>query len=87
MSTNVTTVTSKGQVTIPKAVRTALGINEKDQLLFVVEGERAVLIPLRRRPLSELYGALPSIRPYPGLQAVRDILRSELGERIARGEE
>jgi len=87
MSTNVTTVTSKGQITIPKAVRNALGITEKDQLLFVVEGERAILIPLRRRPLRELYGALPATRPYPGLQAVRDALRSDLGERITHGEE
>lgn len=36
-------VTSKGQVTVPKAVRAALGINEGDEVLFRVEGSRAVL--------------------------------------------
>jgi antitoxin PrlF len=36
-------VTSKGQVTVPKAVRDALGISEGDQLLFKVEGNRATL--------------------------------------------
>lgn len=37
------TVTSKGQVTIPKPVRDALGIKAGDELIFRVEGDRAVL--------------------------------------------
>jgi antitoxin PrlF len=36
-------VTSKGQVTVPKAVRDALGIKEGDEVIFRVEGRRAVL--------------------------------------------
>lgn len=36
-------VTSKGQVTVPKAVRDALGIKEGDEVTFRVEGNRAVL--------------------------------------------
>jgi AbrB family looped-hinge helix DNA binding protein len=36
-------VTSKGQVTLPKAVRDALGIEEGDDVVFRVEGNRAVL--------------------------------------------
>ena len=36
-------VTSKGQVTVPKAVRDALGIREGDEVVFRVEGNRAVL--------------------------------------------
>jgi antitoxin PrlF len=36
-------VTSKGQVTVPKAVRDALGIEEGDEIVFRVEGSRAVL--------------------------------------------
>ena len=36
-------VTSKGQVTVPKAVRDALGIKDGDDLIFRVEGNRAVL--------------------------------------------
>ena len=36
-------VTSKGQVTVPKAVRDALGISEGDVIVFRVEGERATL--------------------------------------------
>jgi AbrB family looped-hinge helix DNA binding protein len=36
-------VTSKGQVTLPKQVRDALGIKQGDDVIFRVEGNRAVL--------------------------------------------
>lgn len=36
-------LTSKGQVTVPKAVRDALGLVEGDDVVFRVEGNRAVL--------------------------------------------
>lgn len=36
-------LTSKGQVTIPKAVRDALGLKLGDEVVFRVEGNRAVL--------------------------------------------
>ena len=36
-------VTSKGQLTVPKAVRDALGIKEGDEITFRIEGNRAVL--------------------------------------------
>lgn len=36
-------VSSKGQVTVPKPVRDALGIREGDEIVFRVEGSRAVL--------------------------------------------
>lgn len=36
-------MTSKGQITVPKAVRDALGLEEGDEVVFRVEGDRAVL--------------------------------------------
>jgi antitoxin PrlF len=36
-------VTSKGQVTVPKVVRDALGIAAGDEVVFRVEGNRAIL--------------------------------------------
>jgi antitoxin PrlF len=36
-------VSSKGQVTVPKVVRDALGVKEGDSIVFRVEGNRAVL--------------------------------------------
>jgi antitoxin PrlF len=51
-------LTSKGQITIPKPVREALGLGEGDQVVFrVIEGERAILA--RTPNLLELAGSVP----------------------------
>ena len=36
-------LSSKGQITVPRAVREALSLSEGDRLVFRVEGQRAVL--------------------------------------------
>lgn len=50
-------VTSKGQITLPKAVRDALGIREGDEVVFRVEGSRAVLA--RTRDFLDLAATIP----------------------------
>jgi AbrB family looped-hinge helix DNA binding protein len=50
-----TTMTSKGQVTVPKAVRQQLGLRQGTKVTFVVEGDHAVLrpaVPQRAAPKS-----------------------------------
>lgn len=50
-------MTSKGQVTIPKSVRQALGLHEGDELLFRVERSRALLA--KTPDFLELAGRVP----------------------------
>jgi AbrB family looped-hinge helix DNA binding protein len=42
------TVTEKGQVTIPLAIRAALGIHPASEVEFVLEGDHALLRKLAR---------------------------------------
>jgi AbrB family looped-hinge helix DNA binding protein len=72
------TVTSKGQVTIPKQIREALGLAEHSRLLFVLEGETARLVPLGGRSLTELAGSLAATRPWPGMAEAREAYRRGL---------
>ncbi len=53
----LTTLTSKGQMTLPKAVRDDLNLKPGDQIDVVKEGGRYVLRP-RNRSADELYGIL-----------------------------
>jgi antitoxin PrlF len=50
-------LSSKGQLTVPKAVREALGLAKGDQVVFRVEGRRALLA--RTPSLLDLAGGVP----------------------------
>ena len=57
-------VSSKGQVTIPRAVREALTIEEGDEVIFRVEGQRAILA--RSPDLIQLAGSVSVPAPKRG---------------------
>jgi antitoxin PrlF len=74
-------VTSKGQITVPKAVRDALGIQTGDELVFRVDGNRAVLA---RTP--DFLGLARSIRVPAAKRnaAWDDVLRAAHASRAQR---
>ncbi|HTT36023.1 MAG TPA: AbrB/MazE/SpoVT family DNA-binding domain-containing protein [Thermoplasmata archaeon] len=48
-------MTSKGQVTVPKEIREALGASEGDRLVFETEGDRVLLRKAPRESLAALF--------------------------------
>lgn len=75
-------VTSKGQITIPADIRKELGIEQGDDLIFEVTAERAArLRVVKRRRLSDLYGALPATRPFSSKEEVREEIGREFGKK------
>jgi len=56
------TISSKGQVTVPIEVRHRLGLKEGDRVEFVFEGGRTFLRPVRteKSPFAAFVGALPA---------------------------
>jgi len=52
-----TQLTTKGQVTVPKDVRDALQLAAGDKVYFVADGDRAIMVPLKR-DIWSLRGAL-----------------------------
>ena len=54
----VTTLTSKGQVTIPKVVRKSLCLNVGDKIEFIVtENKEVILRPITKK-VDEVFGSL-----------------------------
>ncbi len=76
-------ISSKGQVTIPVSVRQRLGLREGDRVEFVLEGEKTVLRPVRslENPFTKFVGALPAFANIAEVNAwVDDIRRDDDGE-------
>ena len=74
------TVTSKGQITIPREVRRRLGLNQGDRVEFVIEGERTVIRRERQEanPFERYIGARGALRDKEEINAwVRDMRDEE----------
>lgn len=57
------TVTSKGQITLPKPVRDVLGVDAGDRVIFRVRDDGVVEVTAAKIELSSLRGALvPRVR-------------------------
>lgn len=57
------TLTSKGQITIPKAVREALRLEPGDRVYFDVHDDGSVTLVARNEPLESLFGMLGGRAP------------------------
>lgn len=57
------TLTSKGQITIPKAVREALRLEPGDRVYFDVRDDGSVALVARNEPLELLFGLLAGRAP------------------------
>ncbi len=72
------TLTSKGQLTIPKDVRERLGMKRGDRVVFEFEEDSVRLKVEKRRSLEELRGSLPATREYPDKDAERRAAREHV---------
>lgn len=76
----ISTITSKGQVTIPAAVRRALGVDTADKLVFRIVDGKVEIEPL---PMS-LDEAFGSVKPLSKPEDFAEIDRIAKEEREAR---
>lgn len=73
------TVTSKGQVTIPKSVRVFLKIKPRDRVAFSIENGKVVLKSIRT--LKDLRGSVPA-RKKGSLEAERQQAKAVVGRKV-----
>ncbi len=80
MMKGVTTLTSKGQVTIPKEIRDALGLRPHDKIRFVTEGGEG-RFQKAYPSLEEVVGSIPAI-DIP-MEEWDDIIQDEVVQQYA----
>ena len=80
-------VTSKGQITIPIAIRNALGIREGDKILFMEEGDRVILTNASTNALLKAQEAFQGVAEELGIKNEQDIIKLVKEIRAERGEQ
>ena len=58
-------LSSKGQVTVPQEIRRRLGVAAGDRIEFVIEGDRTVIRPAREDP-DPFEKQMGILGPFPG---------------------
>ncbi len=71
------TITSKGQVTIPKAVRNSLHLKAGDKLEFIVNQEGGLLVRPVSKRIDDVYGKLHR-------KGMRPVSVEEMDEAVGR---
>lgn len=72
-----TTITSKGQVTVPANIREQLNLRAGDRLDFEIENGTIRVVPIGKGTLKEFMGILP--------KATRIVSVEEMNEAVAEG--
>ena len=80
----IATLTSKGQVTVPKELREELHLRAGDKLDFVLKGNGAVEVVPLKQPASMLRGILPKPRRTVSVEQMNAAIAAE-GSKSGRG--
>lgn len=81
----LSTVTQRGQVTLPAEVRRLLGIKPRDKVAFTIENGRVELVPAKFT-LETAYRSVPPLEhPLPDGEMSK-IAKDEKAERAVRGQ-
>ncbi|OGK23927.1 hypothetical protein A2954_02360 [Candidatus Roizmanbacteria bacterium RIFCSPLOWO2_01_FULL_37_12] len=82
---NTTTVTTKGQATIPEEIRELLNIQTGDRVVFKdpdpQKKQVTVEVISKKNIVEELYGSLKSSVPYMDMKTARKKAALELGKK------
>ncbi|KKM10441.1 hypothetical protein SY88_14035 [Clostridiales bacterium PH28_bin88] len=73
----------KGVLTLPKEVRLALGLKERDGILITVENNRAVMQPIKQRTsYKEFFGVFAGKNQFPGFDAEEIAAEEAIAESV-----
>jgi AbrB family looped-hinge helix DNA binding protein len=74
-------VSKKGQVTIPKAIREKLNIENEGAVLFLVENDEVKIKGVPKKSVAELAGSLSKyVKEYKPLKVMREETKRKVAE-------
>jgi len=79
------TITRKGQVTIPKAIRDRLGVKEGEKVFFVMRGEEVVLKVVKGTILDLRGSVRPSAHPEDFVKIRRSVKQAVAKKVVGHG--
>jgi len=82
LKTDVTTLTTKGQITIPKKIRKYLGIKPKDRIKFEVEEGVVKIRPAKDLDLN--FGRVKPPKKPEDFKKIRKLFEEKVGEELGK---
>ena len=78
----ISSVSPKGQITIPLEIRKLLNVKPRDKVAFKVEGEEVKIAPVGSR-LAASYMAVPALKHPRSFKEMAEIAREEQAQEAA----
>jgi AbrB family looped-hinge helix DNA binding protein len=75
-------MTSKGQITLPKEIRTKLGLRQGDRVRFVIEEDGRVRLMPAKRDISELVGIVPAPKRSLSLEEMDEAVKLAVARHV-----
>lgn len=77
------TITRKGQVTIPKTIRDRLGVREGGKVLFVIRGDDVVL-KVVRSSILDLKGSVTPVQRPEDFESIHKSTQKAIARKLGR---
>ena len=81
----ISIVTTKGQTTIPKAIRAFLKLEAKDKILYQVENDKVIMRPLKG-DILDLRGSVKTEEKPVDFEKIRKVTRKRIARKIVEGD-
>ena len=78
---SISSITSKWQTTIPKEIRNFMGLKPNDKILYIVDGEKVILKPLKGNILDLRGSVAPKEKPVD-FKKVRTTVKKKVAQKI-----
>lgn len=75
-----TTMTQRGQVTVPAEVRRLLGLKPRDKVAFTIEDDKVQILPAR----FTLESVVGSVKPLSRTEDFKTVIREARDEKLRR---